>query len=233
MQTRRVRANLDTRLDIGTAVLAAARMIDTEPIKTRLNAFAGAQRRYAEAQRQLEAARVPLQEAQVRLGLRDAEQDRAVETLARALVTDGQPRANPFAAFGTASPSVVKQMQYAAEAKAVHQLVAALQRNKTVRRVTLDAAAAADKAATAVEAALRAVETLGDALNTARRSRDEAAQSWETTLAALKRGARAAADDGILGLYQALFGHQNRPAAKPSKPTPAPTPAPASTVVSP
>ena len=226
MRTRRIRATLDNRLDIGTAILAAARMVDTEPIKPRLNAFAGAQRRYAEAHKQLEAARIPLREAQVRLRLRDAEQDKAVERLAGALVHDGQPRTNPFAIFGGAAPSVIKQMPFAQEAKAVHQLVASLQRNKSVRRATLDVAQAADDAATAVEAALRAVETLDTALDIARCARDEAAQHWEFTLSALKRRARAAADDGASDLYAALFSHQNRPAVKTAKPEPAPSPPP-------
>jgi hypothetical protein len=227
MKTRRIRATLDNRLDIGTAILAAARMVDSGPIRSRLSAFAGAQRRYAEAHTQLEAARIPLREAQVRLRLRDAEQDKAIERLAAALVHDGQPRTKPFEAFGGAAPSLIKQMQYADEAKAVHQLVASLQRNKAVRRSTLDVAQAADDTAMAVEAALRAVETLETALVIARGARDEAARHWEFTLSALKRRARAAADDGASDLYAALFSHQNRPAAKAAKPAPAPPPVPA------
>jgi len=48
--------------------------------------------RYAEAQRQVKVAATRVREAQVRLGRCDAEQDEAVEGLARALISDGQPR---------------------------------------------------------------------------------------------------------------------------------------------
>ncbi len=51
---------------------------------------------------------------------------------------------------------------------------------------------------------------------------------WATALAALKRGARAAADDGAPTLYAALFdrpGRSNGKASR-SKPEPVPPPAP-------
>ena len=67
------------RLQTGAAILAAAQMADIGLVKPRLNAFAGAHRRYAEAQHQLESAEAQLREERVRLPLRDAEQDQAVE----------------------------------------------------------------------------------------------------------------------------------------------------------
>ena len=101
MNTRKLGRNPAARLETGAAILAAAKVVDTELVRPRLSAYALAHRRYAEAQRQVEVADTRVREAQVRLGRRDAEQDEAVEGLARALISDGQPRGNPFAPFGT------------------------------------------------------------------------------------------------------------------------------------
>ena len=85
-----------TRLQIGAGVLSAARAIDTRLVKGRLGRFERAHRAYVAAQRKVDAAESQLRSAQARLAECDAVQDEAVETLARALVADGQPRGNPF-----------------------------------------------------------------------------------------------------------------------------------------
>src|SRR5436309_2391929 len=87
-----------TRLQIGAGVLSAARAIDTRLVKGRLGRFERAHRAYVAAQRKVDAAE-SRRTAQARLAECDAVQDEAVETLARALVADGQPRGNPFEAF--------------------------------------------------------------------------------------------------------------------------------------
>lgn len=226
MNTRKFGMNPSGRLETGAAVLAAAKAVDIELVRPRLKAFAGAHRRYAEAQREVEAADARLQEAQVRLGRCDAAQDEAVEGLARTLVSDGQPRGNPFAAFGT-TPSAVKLMPAAAEARAIRQIVAAVQRQQSVSKATLAATRAAEQAAQKVEAASLLVAKLQQARDNRRGARDHLGQSWEATFAALKRGARAAADDGAPGLYSALFGPSHRSHKKMTKPAPTPTPTPA------
>ena len=231
MKTRRLGIGQGERLKTGAAILAAAHVADTELVKPRLNGFAAAQRSYVEAQQQLEAADAQLRKAQVQLVLHDTEQDKAVERLARALVAGGQPRNNPFAAFGTPAPSAVKDMPPVAEAKEIHQLVAAVQRTKLVGRAALQAAQAAEQAAQRVEAALRIVGKCQETVGNTRRTRDDIGQIWDTTLAALKRGARAAADEGAPGLYTALFGRPSRSTKKTATTTPAPTPDPAPPVV--
>jgi hypothetical protein len=55
------------------------------------------------------------------------------------------------------------------------------------------------------EWALAPVAQLQDTVRDARRTRDAVAQGWESALAALKRGARAAADEGAPDLYPTLF----------------------------
>lgn len=224
MKTMTVRNNRAGRLDTGAAILAAAQLVDVTLVKARLGTFADAQRCYAEAQQHVDAAGAALREGQIRLARRDAEQDEAVEGLARVLVNGGQPRTNPFAAFGTAAPSVVKHMSSEAKTQAVHQLVAAVQREKPIAKATLHAAQAADQSAERLTAALLAVEKLEQAVNNVRHARDGIEQTWQTALAALKRGARAAADDGAPGLYMALFGHTTRSHKKTAPPAPAPTP---------
>jgi hypothetical protein len=87
----------------------------------------------------------------------------------------------------------------------VHQLVAAILRSKGVSTETNQAAQAADKAACAVEEALAPIAKLEKTVADARRTRDAIAKVWESALAALRRGARAAADDGAPDLYPTLF----------------------------
>lgn len=215
------------RLEMGAAILAAARVVDTELVSARLAAFAKAHRSYAEAQQQVETAEKQAREAQVRLALRDAEQDRTVEILARRLVNSGQPRSNPFAAFGIAAPSAVKDLAPAAEAKAVHRLITAIQQQKGLGKEVLNAAEAADAAAKTVETAAGAVEKLQSACERCRHARDAIGQLWAIALAALKRGARSAADEGAPDLYTALFEQIGRPAKKRKAPAPTPAPAPA------
>ena len=226
MATMKIGKGPGIRLTAGASILAAARAIDTRFVKARLAAFERAHRAYADAQQKVDNAEAQLSAAQGRLGERDAVQDEAVEALAVALVADGQPRLNPFAAFAAPAPTAIMRLPVADETKAVHALVSAVQRNKSVTKPTLQAAQDLDKAACAVEQALAPLAALEAAVRTARHTRDAVGQTWETALAALKRGARAASDDGAPQLYATLFERPTRPTNN-GKSTPAPTAAPA------
>lgn len=209
---------LGSRLQIGAAILAAAKAVDTHLVKARLAAFTSAHRSYAEAQHKVDAAEAQLHVAQAKLGECDVAQDETLETLARSLIFDGQSRTSPFAAFGALTPSKTMSLPIADKAKAVHQLVAAVQRSKGVIKTTLQATQAAEKAATALDQALVPVEKLQAVVRDTRHTRDAVAQGWESTLAALKRGARAAADDGAQQLYATLIGRTNHRNNKNGKP---------------
>jgi len=200
---------LGGRLQTGAAILAAAKAVDTRLVKARLTAFEGAHRSYADAQHKVDAAEAQLRTVQVKLGECEVAQAEAVEALVRSLIFDGQPRKKPFDDFGVPAPSKLVNLPAADKAKAVHQLAAAVQRSKNASKVTVQTAQAAEKAATAIEQALAPVEKLQAAVRDARHTRDAVAQGWESTLAALKRGARAAADDGAPQLYATLFGRAN------------------------
>jgi len=225
---KRARAGLNPagRLETGAAVLAAAEVVDVTLIKPRVDAFGSAHRAYTEAQRAVEAADAQLRAGLTKLEQCDAEQDDAVEEVARALVGDGQPRSNPFAPFGVAAPSIVKQLTFAEEAKVIHKLAAAVQGDPTVSKATRRTVQAAEEAAKVMEAELGPMDKLEATLRTARETRDAAGKIWDTALAALKRGARAAADDGAPGLYTALFGRPSRLKNKAPTPSPTPTPTP-------
>jgi hypothetical protein len=202
------------RLDVGASVLSAARAVETRLVKDRLGRFERSHQQYVAAQRKVEAAESQLRAAQARLAECDAVQDEAVETLARALVADGQPRGNPFDAFGALPPGKLTRLAFIEETQAVHQLVTAVQRNKSVSEATVQAAQAADKAARVVEQALVPVAKLQDTCRDARRTRDAVAPGWESSLGALRRGARAAADDGAPDLHAILFPPVVRAVAK-------------------
>lgn len=219
METKKSTLAPATRLEIGAVILEAAQHVDTKRATGRLNAFAAVHRSYTAAQRRVETVEGQLRGLQAQLSENEAKHD-PVETLARALVADGEPRANPFVNLGGSSPSNVKKLVFVEEAKAIHQLVAAVQRSTTAGQATRNAAKAADKAARAMEATLRRINTLEATLEKARRRRDTIGESWDNALAALKRRTRAAEDDGAAGLYTALFGRLARPKSKKKTATP-------------
>jgi hypothetical protein len=231
MSKKKLGFTLTARLEAGTTVLQAARRVDTTLVKARLASFAKAQRSYEEAQRQVAAADAKLREGQVRLARCDAEQDAALEQLARALVTAGQPRPNPFAAFGGSSPSKIKDLNPAAKVDAVYQLTTAVQRQKALDKVALSAARAAEKAGQQAAAEVLAVERLQATATGSRRARDNIGRTWKSAFEALKLGARSADIDGAPGLYTALFGQPSRVRKKAAAP-PTPAPAPPTVTVS-
>ncbi|MFI5366987.1 MAG: hypothetical protein ACHQ4J_15345 [Candidatus Binatia bacterium] len=216
--------------------MTAAKSVNTRPVQARLDAFDRAQRAYAAAQGKVDAAATVLHAAQAKVVQRDRQQDEAVDGLARALITDGQSRVKPFAGCGGPTPAALMHLPVAEKAQQIHALVTALQRNAGLSKATQQACDAADKAARAAEKALARIEAQQAALSQTRQARDALVQMWEKTLAALKRGARAAIDDGEPYLYTTLFGQAARNGSRngkhaPDNPPPAP-PVPAPPVAS-
>jgi hypothetical protein len=232
MAVRLTRSGSGSRLQFGASVLAAARSIDTRPVKERLQRFAQAQRNYVNAQKKVDAAEAQLTVAQARIAELDAVQDDAVDALARALIHDGQPIGNAFAAFGAPTLGALKRLPFDEEAAAVHQLVAAVLRSKGVSEATTKAAQAADKAASVVEEALGPIGKLEDSVREARWTRDVVGQAWESTLAALRRMAQTVAAEGSPDLYARLFppvtrtGTKTKPAEAPAGESSTSTPTP-------
>jgi len=66
-----------------------------------------------------------------------------------------------------------------------------------------------------METDLAAFDRLEAAVRAARAARETTMENWDAALAARKRGAHAAIDDGAPGLYRALFGHPSRAKKKP------------------
>src|SRR5258705_499689 len=205
MAVRLTKPRTGMRLQQGASLLSAAREVDTRLVKARLQRFEQVHKSYTGAQRKVDAAESELEATLAGIEKLDAVQDHAVETLACALANGGQPRKNPFAAFGAPSPSKIARLPFAEEVDGVPRLVAAILRSKGVSTETNQAAQAADKAACAVEEALAPIAKLEKTVAAARRTRDAIAKVWEAALAALRRGARAAADDGAPDLYPTLF----------------------------
>lgn len=214
------------RLRFGDAVLMAAKTVNTKPVQARLDAFASTHNAFAAAQARADKAEKALAAAQAKVLQRDREQDEAVEMLARALVNEGQSRARPFAGVGGPTPAAIMRLPVADEAKAIHTLVAAFQRHNGLARATQDAIQRADKAARAIEKAVEPIAALEAAVDKARQARDALISAWDNNLAALKRGARAAVDDGEPHLYAALLPPLPRNGARNGKRAPKPLPAP-------
>ncbi len=210
MAVRLRKSGPGSRLQLGSSLLSAAREVDTRLVKDRLQRFAEVHKSYASAERKVDAAESELAAAQARVEKLDAVQDHALEQLAKAVAIDGQPRKNPFAAFGAESPSVIARAAFGEEAEQIQRLVATVVRSKGVSAATIQVAQAADKAARAVEQTCVAIVKIEQTVLEARRKRDAIAKVWQSALAALRRGARAAADDGAPDLYATLFKRPTR-----------------------
>lgn len=209
------------RIEAGDSLLAAATTRDTARVKARLSAFAAAHRALTNAQRALDDAEAALGARRVAVAERDVDQDQLVDRVAAALVGDGLPRRNPFAPVSPLTATKLKDLGYGAEAAALLALVDRARKRKDLSPKTLTALGAAEKAATAVRSVLTAVAPAQAKVDRARTRRDALVQPWETAFAALKRGARAAEDDGATGLFAALFV-STAPAKKPVKKKPTP-----------
>jgi len=223
MATVNVGKSAGAQLKSGVAILAAARTVDTRLIKDRLAAFDHAQQSYTGAEAKVQHAEAELEKAAAHFR---SEQQDVVDALARALVADGQPLKNPFAAFGAAAPGTLMRMPPAEAAKALPQLIATMRHSKTQGKATLQALTAAEKTMRALDQALIRIEAMRTATHHARAARDAVAQTWNAALGALKRGARAAADDGAPTLYGTIFDRPTHATSKNAKPAPAPQPAP-------
>ncbi len=212
--------NPGPRIESGDHLLEVAATLGkarTKPVAARLAAFGERHAAYEKADGAVKKADEALRRGQSKVGDADVGQDSAVEMLASALVGEGLPRVNPFKPFGFAAPNVIKNKGYAAEAADVQKLAAKVTAHKPALPASNAAAAAALKAAKAVVAALKPIERLRKARGTAISRRDALEQPWETAFAAVKRGARAAEDDGAVGLFGALFGVEKPRSGKKAK----------------
>src|SRR5262249_43449459 len=127
-----------------------------------------------------------------------------------------------------------KKMDPGEAARAVHVLVATLERSKSLSKATIEAAHGAEEAAQKIDAALPSFAALSDEVRAQRRMRDVIARSWDRALAALRREARSVGNEGSPGLYDALFGTLKRMPKKPkSTAAPASQPIPSPRVVPP
>lgn len=194
-----------TRIAAGDSVLHAAQHLDTTPIANRLEEFRTAHVGYLRANRAVKRAAVALQRKQAEVGAADVDQDAAVLVLASVLPGDGLPRQNPFKPLGAPAPAVLCALGHEDEAKAVLALESAVQRQRGLSEASLDAAKNAGRAARRVQKAVAPLEKLEEARALAVAKRDALAQIWESAFAGLKRGARAAEDEGARGLFAALF----------------------------
>ncbi|MDI3285502.1 hypothetical protein [Polyangium sp. 15x6] len=195
-----------TRVEAGDAVLSAAASVDTAPIAARVAAFQKVHADYSAADAAARKASDALRAQQEKVAEADVDQDDSVDTLANVLPADGLPRANPFKPFGVAAPHKVKDLGYAREAKVLLGLEKAILKKKaSFSPQTVEAAKAAGNAARKVEAVLKPIVKLEKARADAMAKRDALEQAWETAFASLKRGAKAAEDDGHRGLHAALF----------------------------
>lgn len=193
------------RIEAGQQLVERAKAVKPTAVKPRFTAFASIHKLYAAAHAKVGKADRALQKQQAKLAEADVLQDEAVARLAAKLPADGLPRTQPFKPFGFTRPSALQQREATAEAKLLQKLAAAVLKHKGASAATKAAANAALKAAAGVLGASAPIAKLTSARTSAMHARDALEQAWETAFAALKRGAKAAEDDGAKGLFAALF----------------------------
>lgn len=210
-----------SRVVMGNTVIDAAKTIDTSAVKARLTAFVRAHREYLTVDAKVRKAEEVLRAQQVKLGEADARQDDATEGLAEVLIREGMPRTNPFKPLGFPAPAVIVRMDSTDEAQALLKLAKRAAASRDTPRAVVSAARAAARAAQSVLKAAAPLGRLTEAHRVALGHRDALAQRWEKTFAALKQGARAAADEGAAEIYDALFGalSPRRASTRTRKPT--------------
>ena len=233
METKNAPRSPGIRLQKGAVVLAAAQMVETKAVKDSLEEFKNAHRSYSDAQAKADRAAAEVRAAKAELAQIEAEQDEAIEELARCLIADRQPRGKPFSKFNAAAPGVIVRLAFAAKAQAVHALTTAVQDDASLSSASRKAAANAEKVAVKLEATLAPIDALRNGAQAARQQRDQIAQLWDNAFSELRHAARAA-NRRVPGLYIALFGRPVRSTKKTqpegngqSTATPSPQPAPA------
>jgi hypothetical protein len=195
-----------SRVAMGNTLIDAAKTVDTSVVKARLTAFVRAHREYLTVEAKVRKAEEVLRVQQVKLGEADARQDEATEALAEVLIKEGMPRTNPFKPLGFPAPTVIVRMDSTDEAQVLLKLAKRAASSRDTPRVVVSAARAAARAAQSVLKAAAPLGRLTEAHRVALGHRDALAQRWEKTFAALKQGARTAADEGAADIYDALFG---------------------------
>jgi len=212
MPRRLPRQRPGARLRNGTSLLTRSAVIDSTPIAARLQPFATLHHQYTTAQSAVVAARAAVAEHHALLVTRDADQNQAIDTLARALVLDRYrtARLRPLAAYSNRPPSLLKRMAAGAKARAIQKLVLAIERDTSLSAQSHAAAAALARAAADVDAARRTVAHFEDVLRREIIHRDALGDQWDAAYAAVKRRARYAAIDDAPELYAFLFGKPRR-----------------------
>jgi hypothetical protein len=213
-----------TRVDIGDRLVAAAKTVDVKPISRVFARFKSAHAALKKHERDARDAEKQLRAAQGDLAAADLELDRAVEVLASALVGEGAPRLRPFTAVGESqSPSAIRKMKLADQAKLCAALGKRLERNPAQR--VKRAAKALRDAATKVQNAQKPITARQGAFSEAIAIRLGPEQEWENAFVALKDAARAARHDDGGRIFSTLFEKTAKPrgTTKKSKPADGPS----------
>ena len=184
------------RVARGDAVFNAVKTLSAKAkalVKGELAAFTAEHSAFLKRQSAVKAAKSAVLAAEKNAGDKDAAQDRAVDALASALAGDGFDRSNPFAELGGEAPSHVKILGYADEAKAVRALTGDVTKHPRAGAASKRGAAAAVKAANAVDAALKPIAALVKARADRIAERDALGLPWEAAYAALRDAAKSGA----------------------------------------
>jgi hypothetical protein len=191
------------RLKAAQRVLERAKNAVVTAVKKRVDALRSVTRQYDAAHALARKANERLTAQERLVGEADDRQDAAVEALAQARIGAGASRGKPFGDLGAPSVSDIQKMDTIKEAQLLTKLATRLLKSPDPR--VRKAATAAKKAAADVLAAAKPLGQLRKNRNAAQDARDAIGPRWEKAFAALKRGAKAAEDEGAQDLHRTLF----------------------------
>ena len=207
----------------GDALIEAANEISLGTLQTRFARFVKAHDAWMRADATVAGASATEGTHRLAKGEADAAQDELIDQLATALAADGFNRINPFKGLSPSSPSRLKDLGDAAEAKAAQSLAARVSKSKSASPKSKAIATKLSKAAGQVLALDAKVVSADKATTAKRTSRNALLTEWTKAYGLLKLAAKLLKNEGDPVPFDTLFPEapkKSKPRAAPSTPTP-------------
>jgi hypothetical protein len=215
---------IETRFgENGDALIEAANEVSLGVLQPRFARFVKAHQAWKKAQMSVAGASASEGAHRLSKGEADALQDSLIDELATALAADGFNRINPFKGLSPSSPSRLKDLGDAAEAKAAQSLARSVSKSKQASPKSKAIATRLDKAAAQVLALVVKVATADKATTAKRTSRNALLNEWTKAYGLLKLAAKLVKNEGDPVPFDTLFPaapKKSKPKAPPAAPAP-------------
>lgn len=207
----------------GDALIEAADEITLGGLQPRFARFVKAHAAWKKAETAVTGASASEGAHRLSKGEADAAQDDLIDALAASMAADGFNRINPFKGVSTVTPSRLKSLGDAAEAKAAQSLAARVSKSKSASPKSKAIATKLSKAAGQVLALDAKVVTADKATTAKRTSRNALLTEWTKAYGLLKLAAKLLKNEGDPVPFDTLFPEapkKSKPKAPPAAPAP-------------